>query len=384
LFDDVLARGAVREATADRAWLAAMLAAEAALAQAQAELGLVPAAAAAAIGRAGAADRYDLAALGRAAAGPGNPVLPLVQALRAAVGEEHAPYVHAGATSQDILDTAAMLVSRDALGELRADLGGAATAAARLAREHRDTPMAGRTLLQYGMPTTFGLVAAGWLDALHSTGERLGEVSGRVLAVQLGGAVGTHDRWPGAGAALVERYAAGLGLAVPRLPWHTNRTRIGELAGALGVAAGVAGKIARDVTLLASSELGEVSEAAPGASSAMPHKRNPVASVCALAGAMQAPGLVSTLLATMVQEHQRAAGAWQAEWRPLRELLITAGSAAAWLHECLAGLIVHPEAMRQNLTRLAGAGAVDTGEASALVASLIDEGPYEAPGKHQP
>jgi 3-carboxy-cis,cis-muconate cycloisomerase len=385
LFDEVLARGPAREAVGDRAWLAAMLRAEAALAAAQAEVGLVPEAAAAAIAGACDPDRYDLGALARAAAGPGNPVLPLVGALREAVGGEAARYVHSGATSQDILDTAAMLVTRDALGVLVADLDGAAAAAARLARAHRDTPMAGRTLLQYARPVTFGLTAAGWLDALAGVAGRLAGLRRAVPAAQLGGAAGTMDGWGPAGIDLAGRFADRLGLARPLLPWHTNRTRVGELAGALGTAAGVVGKVARDVTLLAGSDAGELSEASPGASSAMPHKRNPVASVSALACAAQAPGLVATLLAAMVQEHQRAAGAWQAEWRPLRELLVAVGSAAAWLHRCLAGLRVHPDAMAGNLRRLPGEPAGGPGRTGAA-AELVDRAlaALTAPGADPP
>ena len=370
LFDEVLARGPVRAAVGDRAWLSAMLQAEAALARAQAALGLAPAAAAAAISAAAVPERFDPAALAFEAAGPGNPVLPLVRALRAAVPPEAAAVVHAGATTQDILDTAAMLVAYRALGPLLDDLTGAATAAAGLARRYRDTPMAGRTLLQHALPVTFGLKAAGWLAGLHQAAADLARVRAERLAVQLGGAAGTMDAWGGAGPDLVDRFATELGLVAPALPWHTDRTRVAALAGALASAAGVAGKVARDVTLLAQSEVGEVAEAAPGGSSAMPHKRNPVAAVSVLAAAAQAPGLAATLYAAMVHEHERAAGAWHAEWRPLRELLITTGSAAAWLRECLTGLAVDEAALAANLARLvdtAGLPVVDVGAAAALV-----------------
>jgi 3-carboxy-cis,cis-muconate cycloisomerase len=391
LFDEVTGHGPVRAAVADPAWLRQLLAAEVALAAAQAELGIIPAAAAAAIAAAGAPDRYQLAALGQAAAGPGNPVLPVVEALRAEVGERVARFVHFGTTSQDILDTAAMLITRDALGLIRAGVRGAAGAAARLARAHRDTPMAGRTLLQHARPITFGLTAAGWLAGL-STATGLLNQARDLPAVQLGGPVGTLEAYGPAGTELVARFAAGLELARPALPWHTDRTRIGQLAGVLGTTAGVVGKVARDVTLLASSEVGEVTEAPHrggagdpsaagqpepagdyGASSAMPHKRNPVAAVCALASAAQAPGLVATLLAAMVQEHQRAAGAWQAEWRPLRELLGTVGSAAQWLSESLANLVIDEQRMAVNLARLARtAGLADPTEHLGAAGELVD------------
>jgi 3-carboxy-cis,cis-muconate cycloisomerase len=276
---------------------------------------------------------------------------------------ELAPAVHKGATSQDILDTASMLVTRRALEPLLADLTGAAAGAAALARTYRDTAMAGRTLLRQAAPITFGLKAARWLYALHQGIDRLDTVRETTLAVQLGGPTGTLGAF-----ALVDAYAGELGLVAPGLPWHTDRTRIGELAGALGIAAGTIGKIARDVTLLSQNEVAEVAEAAPGGSSSMPHKRNPAAAVSALACSAQAPGLVATLLAAMVQEHERAAGAWQSEWRALRELLLSVGSAAAWLHTCLAGLRVDPRALAANLAQLAELSTVDgVGAAPELV-----------------
>ncbi len=368
LFDAVLARGPVPALVSDEAWLAALLTVEASLARVQAQAGLIPVAAADAIEAVGA-DRFDLATLGLAAAESGNPVVPLVAALRDAVGPAAAEHVHAGTTSQDILDSAAMLLAHRALAAVLADLAGAASAAARLAREHRDTAMAGRTLLQQAVPVTFGLLAAGWLTGLTAAAGRLTEVRDTRLAVQLGGPAGTLA---GLAPDLPARLATALGLAAPVLPWHTDRTRIGDLAGALGTAAGAVGKVARDVTLLAQTEVGEVAEGRPGGSSAMPHKRNPVAAVSALAGAAQAPGLVATLLAAMPQELQRAAGGWHAEWRPLRELLTATGSAAAWLHDCLENLVVHPDRMRANLSP----GPVDTG----LAAELVDAALAATPG----
>jgi 3-carboxy-cis,cis-muconate cycloisomerase len=358
LFDEVLARGGVRDAVSDPAWLRAMLDAEAALAWAQVAIGMLEPDAARSIVEVCRPERFDLADLGKAAAESGNPVVALVARLR-----ELAPAVHKGATSQDILDTATMLVADRALEPLLADLTGAGEAAARLARKHRDTRMAGRTLLQQAAPVTFGFTAARWLSALHEAIDALTTIRETRLAVQLGGPTGTLGPFD-----LIEAYAATLGLAAPSMPWHTDRTRIAELAGGLGIAAGTAGKIARDVTLLSQNEVGEVAEAAPGGSSSMPHKRNPAAAVSTLACAAQAPGLVATLLAAMVQEHERAAGAWQAEWRALRELLVATGSAASWLHTCLAGLTVNPEAMATNLARLTNVSNVDSiGAAPQLV-----------------
>ncbi len=357
LFDAVLARGAVAEAVSDRAWLQAMLDVEAALARAEAAAGLVPAEDAEAIAVACDAARFDVAALGTAAAASGNPVVPLVRALGEAVGDSAARHVHRGATSQDVLDSAAMLVARRALGPLLDDLHGAAAAAAALAEQHRDTPMAGRTLMQQALPITFGLKAANWLTGLDEAAARLEEVRERRLAVQLGGAAGTLAALGDAGLDVLARLAAELGLAEPVLPWHTTRTRVAEVAGALGAAAGAAGKVAGDVVLLAQTEVGEVREGTPGrgGSSTLPHKRNPVAAISARAAALRAPGLVAALLGAMAHEHERAAGAWHAEWRPLSDLLAATGSAAAWLRDCLEQLEADPARMRANLERTGGA-----------------------------
>jgi 3-carboxy-cis,cis-muconate cycloisomerase len=333
LLDAILERGEARQEASDAAWLAAMLLTEAALAEVWAELDRIPPSHAAAIRAACTPDRYDITALGEAAAEHGNPVLPLVRAIRAEVGEEVAPSVHFGATSQDILDTAAMLVAYQACAPILASMRGAAEAAAGLAGEYRDTPLMARTLLQDAEPITFGVTAADWLVALSEAATRLQQVREGRLAVQLGGPVGLLVGYP------AKKLAEKLGLQAPQSAWHTNRSRVSELAGALGGACGVIGKVARDVTLL------PVSEARPGSSSSMPHKRNPVAAVSAVACAMQAPGLVATLHAAMMQELQRAAGAWHAEWKPWRDLLICTGSAAAWLHESLDGLRFHRSAI---------------------------------------
>lgn len=344
LFDEISARGAVREAVSDAAWLRAMLEVESALAAAQAEAGLIPAGHAAAI--ADACQPFDIGALARGAAEAGNPVYPLVLAIRARVSAGVAASVHKGATSQDILDTAAMLVADRCLGVLLDDVAGAVSAANRLSREHGDVPMSGRTLLQRAEPVTFGHTCAMWVAGLEEAAKRLIEIRRSRLTVQFGGAVGLGEALPS--------LAVRLGLADADLPWHTNRVRVAELASALGVACGAIGKVARDVTLLAQTEVGEVEEGTPGPSSAMPHKRNPVAAICALASAMQAPGLVGTVLAAMVQEHGRAAGAWHAEWRPIRELLLCTGSAAAWLRQSLGGLRVNAGAMAAKLSRPGG------------------------------
>ncbi len=365
LFDAVLSRGPVAVEVGDAAWLHALLEVEAALACAGASAGLVPAGAAEAIGRA-CSRTYDVAALGRAAAASGNPVVPLVRAIEVAAGDA-GRYVHLGATSQDVLDTAMVLVARRASTALEADLAGAAAAAAGLARRHRDDPVAGRTLLQQAVPTTFGLTVAGWLVGLDGAADRLAAV--RVgLPVQLGGAVGTLSALSGQGLAVRAALAAELHLVDPVLAWHTVRLPVADLAGALGTAAGVIGKVALDLVLLAQTEVGEVAEgvAGRGGSSTMPHKRNPVAAVSARAGALRAPGLVASLLGSMHQEHERAAGAWQAEWQALSDLLRCTGSAAAWLRDALEHLEVDPVRMRTAIGTQLGAEAV----AGALSASL--------------
>lgn len=354
LFDGVLAAGPVRELVSDTAWLRAMLDAEAALARAQAEVGLIPTDAADEIADACEASRYDLAALSRAAADAGNPAAPLARALTIEAGPA-GRFVHLGATSQDIVDTAAMLLARASVAAVLDDLAACESALADLAVAHRHTIHIGRTLLQPALPTAFGLVAAGWLAALSGSGAALRAVE---LPAQLGGAVGTLAALGPSGPAVVAAYARRLDLVAPDLPWHTDRGPIAELAGALGRVCGTVAKIAGDVVLLAQHEVGELTESAGpgvGGSSTLPHKQNPVAAVCARAAAAQAPGLVATLLAAMAQEHQRAAGAWHAEWRPLRELLASTGSALSWLRTGLGRLVVHPDRMRANLDRAGGA-----------------------------
>jgi 3-carboxy-cis,cis-muconate cycloisomerase len=266
-----------------------------------------------------------------------------------------------------VLDTAAMLVAARALGPVLTDLAACADATGRLARDHRDTRMLGRTLLQQAVPTTFGLKAAGWTVALDEARGRLDAVRRERLAVQLGGAAGTLAPHGENGPEVVEALATILGLAEPVLPWHTDRVRIADLAGALGTVAGVVAKVARDITLLAQNEVAEVSDRTPGGSSAMAHKRNPVAAICAAGCAANAPGLVADLFAAMAHEHERAAGNWHAEWRPMRELLVATGSATAWLRACLERLTVHPDKMHANLT---ASGIISSGPGAEGV--LVD------------
>lgn len=356
LFDGVLAAGPVRDHTTDTAWLQAMLDVESALAQAEASLGLIPVAHATAIAAAARAEFFDPATLAARSTDIGNPVGALVEALAERAGPAGAS-VHIGATSQDVLDSAAMLVAYRALGALLADLDRCAAALAALAERHRHTVQAGRTLLQQAPPVTFGFVAAGWLSGVDSAADRLAAVRDHRLAVQLGGAVGTLASLGDHGGAVVAELATRLDLAQPVLPWHTERTRIAELAGALGETCGVVGRVARDIVLLAQTEIGELRETGPrgtGGSSTLPHKENPVAAISASASAQRAPGLVATLHATMIHEHQRAAGSWHAEWLPLRDLLRCTGSAVAWLRISLSRVRVDPDRMLANLDASGG------------------------------
>ena len=358
LFGGVFARGGAD--TSDTAWLQAMLDAEAGLARALERAGLAPAGSGAAVTEVARAGNFDAGELGELAALTGNPVPALARALARRVPQAAAGAVHKGATSQDILDTAAMLLARRVIDVVLADLARAAAATAGLAGAHRSTIMIGRTLLQQAVPVTFGLVAAGWLTSLDEARAGLAAVSSRRLAVQFGGAAGTLAPLGEDGPRVVALLAEELGLAAPVLPWHTDRLRIIDLATALARVAAALGKIARDVTLLAQSEIGEVSEGGEpgprdassprrGGSSAMPHKHNPVASIAILGCTRQAPGLVATLIASGEQELQRAAGAWHAEWEPLTALLRLTGSAASWAAELASGLIVDTSRMAANL-----------------------------------
>jgi len=362
------------EATGDRAWLAAMLDAEAALAHAEAAAEVIPAEAAGAIAAACHPDGFDAAEVGRRARAGANPVIPLVADLRARVGPESGEWVHWGATSQDILDTAAMLVCRRTLAIIETDMAHLAASCAVLAGSHRDAPMVARTLLQQALPTTFGLKAAGWLAGVMDAGDGLARLRPR-LAAQLGGAAGTLAAFGDAGIEVMARMAVALDLVEPVVPWHTARGRIAEIAGALGVAAGAAAKVALDVVLMAQTEVGEVAEGGgagaggsasgtgaggsssatgAGGSSTLPHKRNPAGAVRVLAAARRAEGLAATLLGGMAQEHERAAGTWQAEWATLADLLATAGGAVATAGAVVSALEVDTAALRANLDATGG------------------------------
>ena len=358
LFAPIFVSDAIAAATSDAAWLQAMLDFEAALAGAEADGGVISRADADAIAAACSAHGFDVDELGRAGRLGGNPVIPLVRALGTRVGGDAIHAVHWGATSQDVLDTAAMLVTARSLAVITADLDALATSTADLAERHRHTLMPARTLLQHALPTTFGLKAAGWLVAVLEAADRVAWVRRDRLAVELGGAAGTLASLGADGPAVVAGVAERLGLVVPVLPWHTDRTRIADIAGVLGEVAGVAGKIAVDVALLTQTEVAEAFEpSAPGrgGSSTLPHKRNPVGAASATAAVRRAHALVGLLHGAMVQEHERAVGAWQAEWPALTELLQLAGGAAAHVRDMVGGLELDTERMRVNLDVTRGA-----------------------------
>jgi 3-carboxy-cis,cis-muconate cycloisomerase len=330
-----------------------MLEFEVALMNALVRAGLAPAAAADELARvASDADAFDLAPLGAGAGEQGTPVPALLKALRGRLSDEAAAHLHTGATSQDVIDTAGMLVARRALRPILDDLHGASEACAGLVSEHRDTLATGRTLLQHALPVTLGLKAAVWLTGLDYAARELVRVDHEILALQFGGAVGTLAALGEHGLEVAADVADQLGLPDPPLPWHTIRLRPAALAAALAAATGVMGKVARDVVLLAQTEVAEVAEgggAGRGGSSTMPHKRNPVGAVAILACAHRAPGLLATIYGAMTQEHERAAGAWQAEWPAMLDLLRLTGSAASHTRELLEGLQVDPSKLRADL-----------------------------------
>ena len=339
-------------AFSQKAHVRGMLVFEAALARAQARIGIIPQEAANVIGANCREELFDVAALYQEAAVAGTPAIPLVRMLTARVEGDAKKFVHWGATSQDAIDTALMLQMRDGIDLLVTGLLAVCAACAALAEQHRHTLMAGRTLLQQALPITFGLKAARWLALATRQVHALRERRERTLAVQLGGAAGTLASLGDKGLLVVELLAEELKLSAPDLPWHTERDRIAEMAGTLGVVAGAMAKIAGDVVLLAQTEVGEASEgSAPGkgGSSAMPQKHNPVDATGAIASARLAVGVVPVILSTMAQEHERAVGGWQAEWAAIPDLFRFTASAVERMRQAVGGLQVDPARMSANL-----------------------------------
>jgi 3-carboxy-cis,cis-muconate cycloisomerase len=360
LVDGLFGLPAMNAIFSPSAQLQAMLDFEASLARAEADSGVIPNEAVAAIVAACRAEHFDIARLSAAATRAGNPAIPLIEQLTSRVSRDAefaSRYVHVGATSQDVIDSALVLQMRSGLSLLLGELERALAALERLVVQHRDTVMVGRTWLQHAVPITFGLKAAGWLSALCRDHARLRGLQSRVLCLQFGGAAGTLGSLGVRGMAVAEALAGELGLTLPALPWHTQRDRVTETGTVLGLLIASYGKLARDISLLMQNEISEVCEPSAqdrGGSSSMPQKRNPVGCAIALAAAVRAPGLVSTLLSAAVQEHERGLGGWHAEWEPLPELFRCAAAASHALADVLEGLHVDTARMRANLERSAG------------------------------
>lgn len=345
----------MRAVMADTARVQRMLDVEFALARAEAGLGIIPKKAARPIGDCCGVEKFDIAALGEAAVASGNIAIPLVKALTAAVKERDADaagYVHWGATSQDIIDTALMLDLRAAMDILHKDLNRAILAFSKMAVTHRKTPTVARTWLQQALPMPFGLKVAGYAAALGRSRARLKWLRNEALVLQFGGAAGTLAALGKRGFEVANRLAINLHLPLPDAPWHSHRDRLGEIASAFAILAGTCGKIARDVSLLMQTEIAEVSEPAAagrGGSSTMPHKKNPVACAAALACAQIAPHLTASILSAEIQEHERSAGNWASEWVTFPALALVTSGALSSVVDIAEGLHVDAERMRDNL-----------------------------------
>jgi 3-carboxy-cis,cis-muconate cycloisomerase len=360
LLAPMLSSAAMRAICDDSALLQNMLDFEAALARAEAATSVIPKNAADPIGNACKADTFDFAALAEAATRSGNLAIPLVKALTANVAKadtEAARYVHWGATSQDVIDTAAMLTLRAGIDALLADIDRAIAGFAKLAHAHRNTAVVARTWLQHALPMPFGLKLAEYAAALHRSKLRLKRLRSEALALQFGGAAGTLAALGDKGIAVAEALARELKLPLPDAPWHTHRDRIAEAASALAILSGTCGKIARDVSLMMQTDVGEAFEPSGvgrGGSSTMPHKRNPVAAASALGAATMAPNLAATIFAAQVQDHERSAGPWHAEWPTLPTLLLVTSGALAATVDIAEGMEIDVARMRANLDTTRG------------------------------
>jgi 3-carboxy-cis,cis-muconate cycloisomerase len=360
LIDSLASTEPLAEIFSDRSILEAMLHFEVGLARVESRLGMIPQAAAESIAAAANPDAFDVAALSRNALRAGTYGIPLSKALTEIVRSKDASaagFVHYGATSQDVSDTALILLLKRAQPLIESDLTRAGQALRTLSEQHQHTPMVGRTLLQAAPPITFGLKAAGWLAAVHRGRKRLTESFAQALVIQFGGAVGTLAATGDKGLVVAQELAGELGLICPDAPWHTHRDRLATLVCACGVLTGSLGKIARDISLLMQSEIGEAAEPESqgrGGSSTMPHKRNPVGCAVTLAAANRMPGLVASYLSAMVQEHERAVGGWQSEWPTIAAAIQATGIAAASIAEITEGLSVDSARMRENLAATGG------------------------------
>jgi 3-carboxy-cis,cis-muconate cycloisomerase len=360
LLAPMLSSAAMRALCDDRAYLQFMLDFEAALARAEAAAGVVPSSAAEAIASACKASAFNLADLAEAATRSGNLAIPLVKALTAEIARsdtDAARFVHWGATSQDVIDTATMLGLRASIDALLVDIDRAIAGFARQAALHRNTAIVARTWLQHALPMPFGLKLAEYAAALHRSRGRLLHLKKHALALQFGGAAGTLAALGDQGLKVAEKLSEILGLPLPEAPWHSHRDRIAEAASVLAILAGTCGKIARDVQLMMQTDVAEAFEPSGegrGGSSTMPHKRNPVAAASALAAAIMAPNLAATIFAAQVGDHERSAGPWHAEWPTLPSLLLVTSGALASTVDIAEGLEVDASRMRANLDATGG------------------------------
>lgn len=355
LFGPLFSSKEMRELFSDRAMIGRMLQFENALARAEVAAGVIPSRAASAIDAACKPQLYDAAAIGKAAGLAGNIAIPFVKALTEQVSrkdKDASRFVHWGGTSQDVIDTASVLGFREAAELLSKDLQKTIKGLVKLAEKHRKTPMISRTLMQHALPTTFGLKLANEAAAFARAGKLLDEAIEGASVLTFFGAAGTLAALGKKGGVVAKRLSSELKLPLPDGPWHAQRDRIANLASALGIVIGTAGKFARDISLQMQVEVGEVFEPAAkgrGGSSAMPHKRNPALSFQILAAANLSPGLVASVLSGMVQEHERATGAWQSEWIAMPQLFLLASGALERTAEIAEGMEVHPRRMRKNL-----------------------------------
>jgi 3-carboxy-cis,cis-muconate cycloisomerase len=355
LLDPLFRSSPVGELFTDEAWLQSMLDFEAALARAEAAAGVIPANAALAIAAKCRVELLDQEKLSDAAALAGNLAIPLVKQLKALVAAEDqdaSTFVHWGATSQDVIDTATILQLRRASLVIAKTLTQLCNALAALADQHRATPIVGRTWMQHAVPTTLGVKFAGWLDTLNRHADRLFETQARCFVLQFGGAVGTLAALGSAGDAVTQHLAKALNLSAPEIPWHSHRDRMAEIATTLGLLTGTLGKIARDIALHMQTEIDEIREPAEegrGGSSTMPHKRNPVGAAAILSAATRVPGLVSTMLFAMIQEDERGLGGWHAEWETLPEIVCLTAGATHQLSNIVPKLELDVQRMQENL-----------------------------------
>jgi len=355
IFHELFSYEDLERILSDESRVQSMLDFEAALARAEARTGVIPAVDAPKIAAKCNAELFDLAAIRKETALAGNVAIPLIKSLTDLVAQEDkdaARFVHWGATSQDVIDTASVLQLRRAFELIDRDLTALTSALCALAERYRETPVVARTWMQHALPTTFGYIVAGWLDAVLRHRHRLTEIRARALSLQFGGAVGTLAALAGHGPEVAKALAEELQLCLPAAPWHSHRDRVAEVATTFGLLTGTLGKIARDISLHSQTEIQELFEPAGqgrGGSSTLPHKRNPVTCAVVLAAANRVPGLVSNILTGMVQEQERGLGSWHAEWETLPEIVRLSAGALHHLASMLPALEVHPERMRRNL-----------------------------------